>query len=177
MKKVFIEYSRVSQDELEQAYLEGDYSPYVCSVCGQEPFWMGKPLTLILDHINGYNKDNRLENLRWVCPNCNSQLETTNAKNINHGVRVHYYCVDCGKEISRGAVRCRECNIKFTINQNELPITREELKQLIRNQSFLAIGKQFNVSDNAIRKWCDKYNLPRKKTEIKNYSDKEWNLI
>lgn len=56
-------------------------------------------------------------------------------------------------------------------------LEREELKQLIRNQSFLAIGKQFNVSDNAIRKWCDKYNLPRKKTEIKNYSDKEWNLI
>lgn len=48
---------------------------------------------------------------------------------------------------------------------------------LIKTQSFTSIGKQFNVSDNAVRKWCDKYNLPRTKAEIKNYSDEEWNLI
>ena len=177
-ENIFIEDSTASQATLRKWYLKGNFTPYICSICGQEPIWQGKELTLILDHINGHNKDDRLENLRWVCPNCNQQLPTTNGKNIKGKVlEKKYYCVDCGKEISRGAVRCRECNIKFTINQNELPITREELKQLIRNQSFLAIGKQFNVSDNAIRKWCDKYNLPRKKTEIKNYSDKEWNLI
>lgn len=37
---------------------------------------MGKPLVLILDHKNGVNNDNRLENLRFVCSNCDSQLET-----------------------------------------------------------------------------------------------------
>ena len=41
------------------------------------PIWQGKPLTLILDHKNGNNRDNRLENLHWVCPNCNQQLPTT----------------------------------------------------------------------------------------------------
>ena len=41
----------------------------------------GKALTLILDHINGRNHDDRLENLRWVCPNCNQQLDTTNGRN------------------------------------------------------------------------------------------------
>jgi len=46
------------------------------------PEWQNKPLTLILDHINGNNKDHRLENLRWVCPNCNQQLETTGFKSI-----------------------------------------------------------------------------------------------
>ena len=74
MKKVFIEYSRVSQDELEQAYLDGNYSPYVCSVCGQEPFWMGKSMPLVVHHKNKRKKDNRLENLCWVCANCDSQL-------------------------------------------------------------------------------------------------------
>ena len=39
---------------------------------------------MILDHINGDNKDDRLENLRWVCPNCNYQLDTTNGKNKKH---------------------------------------------------------------------------------------------
>ena len=42
----------------------------------------GKVLTLILDHKNGHNHDDRLENLRWVCPNCNQQLDTTNGRNV-----------------------------------------------------------------------------------------------
>lgn len=48
---------------------------------------------------------------------------------------------------------------------------------MIRKESFLAIGKKFNVSDNAIRKWCRAVNLPEKKTEIKKYTDEEWELI
>lgn len=55
--------------------------------------------------------------------------------------------------------------------------SREEFKQLIRTTPFTTIGKQFGVSDNAIRKWCDNYNLPRKVAEIKKYSDEEWELL
>ena len=57
------------------------------------------------------------------------------------------------------------------------PLTREQLKDKIRNQSFLEIGRECGYSDNAIRKWCDKYNLPRRKREIKRFSDEEWELI
>ena len=81
-ENVFIENSTADQKTLRKYYHQGDYTPYVCSICGQEPFWNGKELTLILDHINGKNHDDRLENLRWVCPNCNQQLDTTNGKNI-----------------------------------------------------------------------------------------------
>lgn len=56
-------------------------------------------------------------------------------------------------------------------------ISREELKQMIRTMSFLAIGKELGVSDNAIRKWCKKYNLPYKKKDIKSYSDEEWGQL
>ena len=55
--------------------------------------------------------------------------------------------------------------------------TRKELKDLIRTLPFTQIAKKYNVSDNAIRKWCDKFNLPRKTTEIKQYSDEEWSKI
>lgn len=79
---IFIENSTADQKTLRKWYFEGQYTEYVCSICGQKPFWNGKELTLILDHINGHNKDDRLENLRWVCPNCNQQLPTTNGKNI-----------------------------------------------------------------------------------------------
>jgi len=56
------------------------------------------------------------------------------------------------------------------LRETEWP-NRELLKHLIRTKSFLEIGRMFNVTDNAIRKWCDYYFLPRKKSEIKNYSD------
>ena len=54
---------------------------------------------------------------------------------------------------------------------------REELKQLIRNKSFSEIGRIYNVTDNAIRKWCDFEKLPRKKRQIDSYSDKEWESV
>ena len=74
--------STADQKTLRKWYIEGDYTPYKCAICGLSPYWNGQPLTLILDHINGENHDNRLENLRWVCPNCNQQLPTTNGKNL-----------------------------------------------------------------------------------------------
>ena len=56
-------------------------------------------------------------------------------------------------------------------------LEREELKKLIRTTPFTTIGKQCNVSDNAVRKWCDSYNLPRTKKEIKQYTDEQWDSL
>lgn len=54
--------------------------PYKCAICGISE-WNGKTLSLELDHINGINNDNRLENLRFLCPNCHSQTDTYGARN------------------------------------------------------------------------------------------------
>ena len=51
-----------------------------CAVCGIQT-WQGKPIVLQLDHINGDNRDNRIENLRLLCPNCHSQTESFCGKN------------------------------------------------------------------------------------------------
>lgn len=57
------------------------YLKNVCSCCGQLPVWHGEPLVLVLDHINGHRADNRLRNLRLLCPNCNSQQSTFAGRN------------------------------------------------------------------------------------------------
>lgn len=85
------------------------------------------------------------------------------------------YCKYCGKIVYKNSNCCVECAAKER-RVVERP-TREELKKLIRECSFVEIGKRFKVTDNAIRKWCDNYNLPRKKKDINNYSDEEWLYI
>lgn len=54
---------------------------YKCSECGLGNDWQGKPLVLVLDHKNGIHNDNTLSNLRFLCPNCNSQMPTFSGRN------------------------------------------------------------------------------------------------
>ena len=100
--------------------------------------------------------------------------------NISYPIRNYknhkqYYCSKCGKEISRNGGMCKKCN--GIVHRLMTRPDRETLKLLIRTKSFIEIGKMFNVSDNAIRRWCDAEKLPRKKTEIKQYTDEEWEKI
>ena len=55
--------------------------------------------------------------------------------------------------------------------------SRDVLKTKIKTESFVQIGKEYNVSDNSVRRWCDTYGLPRHKKEINTYSDEEWEKI
>ena len=86
-------------------------------------------------------------------------------------------CKNCGKFIDFRSILCNRCEGLRRQEVNILPISREELKNMIRTQSFVSIGKSFNVSDNAVRKWCKKYNLPSSHSAIKSYTDEEWNLL
>lgn len=172
---IFIENSTADQSVLRRWYKAGDYTKYECSICGQLPVWNGKELTLILDHINGKNHDDRIGNLRWVCPNCNQQLDTTGSRNIKNTIENN--CIDCGKQISKKAIRCITCSAQSHTSTELSFLSRDELKNLIRTTPFTKIGEKYGVSDNAVRKWCDKYNLPKKSSEIKSYSNDQWEKI
>ena len=109
----------------------------------------------------------------WYNPNLKYPLHYSKYDANNpFSQKKKYYCPDCGKEVTKQGCRCIQCSRKLQYKTQHPD--RETLKKLIRILPFTTIAKQYNVSDNAVRKWCDKFNLPRKKSEIKKYSDQEW---
>ena len=69
-----------NRSNLRRFIINNKLLPYRCAMCGALE-WNGKTLSLELDHINGINNDNRLENLRFLCPNCHSQTTTYGSRN------------------------------------------------------------------------------------------------
>ena len=65
-----------SRGQLKKRLIHEGVLEYKCSKCPITTEWLGDPISLELDHINGVNDDNRVENLRFLCPNCHSQTPT-----------------------------------------------------------------------------------------------------
>lgn len=63
----------------------------VCAICGRKPEWENKPLVFIVDHIDGDASNNKRDNLRCICPNCDSQLDTYKSKNKNSSRNYYRY--------------------------------------------------------------------------------------
>ena len=108
LKKKPIEYYlqeniKCDSQKLKKRLIKEGLKKDICECCGQDTTWNGKPLVLQLDHINGDHHDNRLENLRIVCPNCHSQTDTFCTR------KKRKTCPDCGAEISSRASYCRKC--------------------------------------------------------------------
>ena len=144
----------------ERLYSEGLKKP-ICELCGQDENWNGKKLSLILDHINGDNCDNRLENLRIVCPNCDSTLDTFSGRNISRKKEKNY--CDCGCEVFENGNDCVKC-ASIKRRKSERP-SKDNLISEIKNLGYSKTGLKYKVSDNTIRKWVIAYGINPK--EIK----------
>lgn len=128
-----------------------------CQLCGLESEWKGKPIVLRLDHINGTNNDNRLENLRMLCPNCDSQLDTFAGRNIKKYTKPkkeQKYCTICAKEVadSNKSGLCLSCAGKKYVGRINRP-SKEILLKEVEEKGYSATGRKYGVSDNAVRKW------------------------
>lgn len=86
-KDIFVENSNTDRRVIKEKLYRENIKDRKCEMCGQNEYWLGKKISLILDHINGVNNDNRLNNLRILCPNCNSTLETNGGKNIKNKLK------------------------------------------------------------------------------------------
>jgi hypothetical protein len=151
--EILIENSNFSRYHLKKRLLSEKIIDNKCILCGQDENWNGMKISLILDHINGIYNDNRIENLRIVCPNCNAGLDTFAGKNIKQSPK-EYFC-ECGCIKNKYSISCKKCN--GDKRQRVKRPTYEKLKEEIEKLGYVGTGKKYGVSDNAIRKWINKY--------------------
>jgi Zn finger protein HypA/HybF involved in hydrogenase expression len=83
-KDIFSENSNASPCYVRKLIIKRNLLEYKCQICFMGPFWNNKEIKFQLDHVNGCRTDHRLENLRWLCPNCHSQTETYGGKNKSY---------------------------------------------------------------------------------------------
>jgi 5-methylcytosine-specific restriction endonuclease McrA len=150
---------KYSKKHLKKRILEAGLLEYKCALCGIGPEWNNQPLTLQMDHINGNNSDDRLENLRILCPNCHTQTHTYAGKNQQYH-NLSKSCIECGAAIFRTATRCQPCQAKLS-NPKKFDPTKEELEDLLIKQdlSYTSIAKQFGVTGNTIKKRAKKLGI------------------
>ena len=156
--ELFRENSPHARETVKRYILKQQLIPYKCAICGFEGQWNGKDLVLVLDHINGISNDHRLKNLRFLCPNCNSQQDTFAGRNNNH--KEHNHCVECGCEILDNSVRCSKCHSEYLSKKTLCP-SKEILEKEIKEMSNIKLGKKYGVSEASVRKWLKKYKIKR----------------
>jgi hypothetical protein len=157
------------KDVKRRLFAEGMKEPR-CEMCGQGEVWHGKAMSMILDHVNGVRDDHRLENLRIVCPNCAATLPTHCGRK-NRIRRARRRCERCSAPfVPTGASQrycSRRCGSRWDrtrLRGRPKPLARkverppyERLLAEIEATSYLAVGRKYGVSDNAVRKWVRFY--------------------
>lgn len=86
LEDLLIENCSISRGVVRRYLIRFNAIEYKCAICGCDGKWQGHELSLELDHINGINNDNRIENLRFLCPNCHAITETYGSKNSENKV-------------------------------------------------------------------------------------------
>lgn len=203
----FTENSTIRNARIKKLLIENNIKEYKCECC-QLDSWNGQNITLELDHINGINNDNRLDNLRLLCPNCHSQTPTfrgrgrngrkekkifndsefieivkrsttykqvcielgivstgpnnkTIKKRMNElnitlkskNIDISKYYCKCGEKKNVESSNCIRCSNKKRRKVKRPPY--EQLLKEVQDSSYVAMGKKYGVSDNAIRKWLN----------------------
>lgn len=187
IREILVENSYYQSHKLKLRLLKNNMKEYKCESCGNTE-WLGFPIPLELHHINGNHFDNRLENLKILCPTCHamhhkykkdelynvenndvSVLEKEiNCENIKSNVikqqkskveKPKRYCLICGNELDRK--QTKYCSYECAKKAScKRPSYDELLNIMVENEYNLTkVGRLFGVSANAIKKWCKHYNI------------------
>ena len=167
LEEILVEHSSYSRNHLKERLYEAGLKEPVCELCGVGEIWRGRVMGMILDHVNGISDDNRLENLRIVCPNCAATLDTHCGKK-RRLVRVEHECERCGAlfrpKCKTQRYCSRECGSRWDRSGIPRPAARRvdrppypQLLREVRTIGFSPTARRYGVSDNAIRKWIRAY--------------------
>jgi len=171
LEAVLVERSRYQRALLKERLFDAGLKERRCEMCGQGELWRGRRMALILDHVNGVADDNRLENLRVVCPHCNATLDTHCGRN-NTRPPIERSCLLCGTAFRPRTERQRFCSRacgqraprrggpRLALRRAERP-PYVQLVAEIEELGYLGVGRRYGVSDNAIRKWRLAYERER----------------
>lgn len=161
IEEIFCINSNVCKSRIKELIIKEKILEYKCDICGNMGEWNNQKIILHVDHINGVNNDNRLENLRFLCPNCHSQTKTyCRAKNsrklldrIDKEKLVE--CLKNNKSVVKAVCEYNRCNeTSFVIGNTIYRLANELIKEygIIRNNSDIK----------------DSYNIAYKKAVIIN---------
>lgn len=160
IEEYLIENSVVQSFRLKNRLISEGLKEHKCECCGLTE-WLGEPIPLELDHVDGDHYNNTLENLKILCPNCHAKTPTYRGKNKRNkktnskatkGKHPHF-CSSCGVTLS-GKSKTGLCKSCCSISQRkvERPLVEQLIKE-VEESSYLAVGRKYGVSDNTIRKW------------------------
>jgi Zn finger protein HypA/HybF involved in hydrogenase expression len=201
LSEILVKGSNYQSFKLKNRLIKEGLKQWKCESCNNED-WMSKKIPLELEHCNGDNTDNRLENLKLLCPNCHAQTDYYRGRNkksaLSEMKEVEYrklreasltgnpdpsvHSVNEGAETRHGRSKakkepiqskCLVCDNLLKSNKRKycctkcyredssigIPKVPEILEAFKNHKSFTKVGEFFNVSDNAVRKWCLKYGI------------------
>ena len=147
---ILVENSTHPRHSVKNRIIKEGVIEYKCFKCENKGEWLNEKISLQLEHKNGINNDNRIENLCFLCPNCHSQTNTYGGKSR----KKVYYC-ECGGEKYKYSSKCMKCSNKGKENKNKPD--KIQLFLDVENLGYCGSGKKYGVSDNCIRKWKKVY--------------------
>lgn len=127
---------------------------YECVKCGNQGTWNNEPLTLQLDHVNGNHRDNRIDNLCILCPNCHTQTKTHSGKRHKKS----YECPTCHKEYKGYGKTCQKCRPSSSPSKIKWPADKE-LSGLVWSMPGYQVCEQLQCSQTLLRKYCKKHRV------------------
>lgn len=175
LEEILVRGSTFARGALKRRLYEAGLKQRCCELCGQTETWRGRRMALILDHINGIRDDNRLDNLQIVCPNCAATLDT-HCGRMGRRYPERRDCAHCGQSFRAKYAAHRFCSVRCgrraprtnrgVPNLASRKVARPTEKQLradVDALGFLATGRKYGVSDNAVRKWLVWYERERER--------------